>query len=379
MLLSDEQLMAVESARSFCSERAPVRQLRRLRDSADPAGFDRATWQEMVELGWAAIPWPSAFGGLDFGYRGLGAVTEETGRTLLASPLYATVWIGGSACQLHHNEARRCELLQKVARGELLLALALEESHHHQPYGSRTLANRHGSGFRITGHKTFVVDGHVADKLIVVARTSGSGGDRNGLTVFLVDRGADGVTTQRMHLVDSRNAAEVSFDNVAVSADDVLGLVDRGADLIDHVLDVGRIGIAAEMLGSLQECFDRTIRYLRERRQFGVPIGSFQALKHRAAKLYCDVELSRSCVMSALAALDDPKLADRIASLASAAKAKVGDTFRQVTLESVQLHGGNGMTDEFDIGLFLKRAAVTDVLLGDVRFHRDRYGTLCGH
>ncbi|MBL8266561.1 acyl-CoA dehydrogenase family protein [Steroidobacter sp.] len=379
MLLSEEQLMAAESARVFCTERAPVRQLRHLRDSANVDGFDRDTWREMVDLGWAAIPWPTELGGLDFGYRSLGVITEETGRTLLASPLHATVWMGGTACQLDSNERRRAEFLPKLARGELLVALALEESHHHQPYGSNLAAVRSRAGFRLSGHKTFVIDGHVADKFIVVARTSGRGGERHGLTAFWVESDAQGVSTQRMHLVDSRNAAEVSFDDVVVSADDVLGSVDGGADIIDRVLDAGRIGVAAEMLGSLQECFDRTMAYLRERTQFGVAIGSFQALKHRAAKLYCDVELSRSCVASALVALDDPQQADRVARLASAAKAKVGDTFRQVALEAVQMHGGNGMTDEFDIGLFLKRAAVADVLLGDVRFHRDRYGTLCGH
>lgn len=379
MLLSEEQLMAVESARAFCTERAPVQQLRHLRDSASVDGFERSTWREMVELGWAAIPWSAQLGGLDFGYRSLGAITEETGRTLLASPLHATVWIGGTACQLDPDEARRGELLPKLARGELLIALALEESHHHQPYGCCMPAVRERGGYRLNGHKTVVIDGHVADKLIVVARTSGSSGERNGLTVFLVDREAHGITTRRMHLIDSRNTAEVSFENFIVDADAVLGEVDRGADLLDRVLDAGRIGLAAEMLGSLQECFDRTMAYLRERHQFGVAIGSFQALKHRAAKLLCDVELSRSCVIGALLALDDPDSIDRVALLASAAKAKVGDTFRQVTLEAVQMHGGNGMTDEFDIGLFLKRAAVADVLLGDVRFHRDRYGSLSGH
>lgn len=379
MLLSEEQSMAAESARAFCTERAPVRQLRQLRDSAHPDGFDRDTWRDMVELGWAAIPWSTALGGLDFGYRSLGVITEETGRTLLASPLHATVWIGGTACQLDTNEARRRELLPKLAGGELLMALALEESHHHAPYGVRMQARRDGNRYRLTGRKTMVIDGHVADKLIVVTRTSGVSGERSGLTVFLVDRTSRGVSTQRMQLIDSRNAAEVCFDDVAVSVDDVLGEVDAGSDFIDRVLDAGRIGLAAEMLGSLQECFDRTMTYLRERQQFGVPIGSFQALKHRAAKLYCDVELSRSCVISALLALDEPASADRVAPLASAAKAKVGDTFRQVALEAVQMHGGNGMTDEFDIGLFLKRAAVADVLLGDVRFHRDRYGTLSGH
>jgi len=379
MILNDEQLMLKDSARDFCTENAPIAQLRQLRDEENPDGFDRATWRSMVELGWAGIPWPEEFGGLAFGYKGLGVVTEEAGRTLTASPLYATVWVGGTLVNLGGSEAQKGELLPQIAAGELLLALALEETHRHAPYQIATTAEADGDGYRLSGEKTFVLDGHVADQLVVVARTAGSPGERDGLSLFLVPRDADGVTVTRTFMTDSRNAADVRLDGVVVAADALLGTAGAGADVLDPALDIARIGLAAEMLGSLQECFERTVAYLKEREQFGVPIGSFQALKHRAANMFCEVELSRSCVLEALTALDEGRDADEIARLASLTKAKVGETFDLVSREGIQMHGGIGMTDEFDIGLFLKRAAVTEQTFGDVSFHRDRYGLLEGY
>ncbi len=379
MILNEEQNMLKDSAKDFCGSNAPIDQLRKLRDDDNPDGFDRATWKSMVELGWAGIPWPEEHGGLAFGYKGLGVVTEETGRTLAASPLFATVWLGGTAINVGGSDAQKSELLGQIAGGELLLALALEESHRHNPYGIATTATAAGDGFEITGEKTFVLDGNVADKFVVVARTSGSAGDRDGLSLFLVDSGADGVSVNRTRMADSRNAANVSFSGVKVAADALIGTQDQGADVLDATLDIGRIGIAAEMLGSLQECFERTVEYLKEREQFGVPIGSFQALKHRAADMFCEVELSKSCVLEALTALDEGRSAEEVAKLASLTKTKVGETFHQVSREGVQMHGGIGMTDEFDIGFFLKRAAVTEQTLGDVNFHRNRYGVLEGY
>jgi acyl-CoA dehydrogenase len=333
----------------------------------------------MVELGWAGIPWPEEFGGLAFGYKGLGVVTEETGRTLTASPLFGSVWVCGSAVNLGGSDAQKSALLPAIAGGEVLLALALEESHRHDPYGIATTARPQGDGYVLDGTKTFVVDGNSADNFIVVARTSGKPGERSGLTLFVVDRTADGVTVERLKMTDSRNAANVTFKGVAVAADAVLGTVDGGADVLDPTLDIARIGLAAEMLGSLQECFERTVQYLKEREQFGVPIGSFQALKHRAADMFCEVELSKSCVLEALTALDEQRDAQEIAKLASLAKAKVGETYNRVSREGIQMHGGIGMTDEFDIGFFIKRAAVAEQIFGDVNFHRNRYGELEGY
>lgn len=377
MILNEEQNMLKDSAKDFCTNSAPIEQLRKLRDENNADGYDRDTWKSMVELGWAGIPFPEEHGGLAFGYKGLGVVTEETGRTLAASPLFASVWVGGTAINLGGSDEQKAALLPQIASGELLLALALEESHRHSPYGVSASASESGGSWQVSGEKTFVLDGHVADKLIVVARTAGSAGDRDGLTLLLVDSGADGVEITRTLMADSRNAANVKLSNAA--AEGVIGEVGKGADVLDATLDIARIGLSAEMLGATQECFERTVEYLKEREQFGVPIGSFQALKHRAADMFCEIELSKSCVLEALTALDEGREGDEIAKLASLTKAKVGETFHTVSREGIQMHGGIGMTDEFDIGFFIKRAAVTEQTFGDVNFHRNRYGELEGY
>ena len=379
MILNEEQTMLKDSAKDFCTSNTPIGQLRKLRDDSSADGFDRESWKGMVDLGWAAIPWGEEHGGLAFGYKGLGVVTEESGRTLTASPLYASVWVGGTIINIGGSDAQKAELLAKVSAGEMLLALALEESHRHSPYSISTKAEADGGSYSISGSKNFVLDGHVADKLVVAARTSGEQGDRDGITLFLIDRQAQGVDVTRTLMADSRNAANIKFEGVSVAGDAVIGEVGKGADILDPALDIARIGISAEMLGSLQECFERTVEYLKERKQFGVAIGSFQALKHRAANMFCEIELSKSCVLEALTALEEQRESEEIAKLASLAKAKVGETFNLVSREGIQMHGGIGMTDEFDIGFFIKRAAVTEQTFGDVNFHRNRYGELEGY
>ena len=379
MILSEEQNMLKDSAKDFCGTNTPITQLRKLRDDADKNGYDLEVWKKMVELGWSAIPWGEEHGGLEFGYKGLGVVTEESGRTLTASPLFSTVWVGGTIINLGASQDQKAELLPSIASGETLLALALEESHKHNPYLISTDASTKGDVFEISGEKTFVLDGHIANKLIVVARTSGEQNSRGGITLFLVDRESQGLSISRTIMADSRNAANVSFKGVEVPSSAVIGELDNGADVLDEALDIARIGLCAEMLGSTQECFERTIDYLKERKQFGVAIGSFQALKHRAADMFCEIELSKSCVLEALTALDEKRDKEEIARLASLAKSKVGDTYGLVSREGIQMHGGIGMTDEFEIGFFIKRAAVSEQTFGDSAFHRNRYGELEGY
>ncbi|MEM7217783.1 MAG: acyl-CoA dehydrogenase family protein [Pseudomonadota bacterium] len=379
MILNEEQIMLRDAAKDFCANNTPITQLRQLRDDNDANGFDTATWQSMVELGWAGIPFPEDYGGLDFGYKGLGVVTQETGRTLAASPLIASIWTCGTLLNLAGKSAQKNELLPQLAAGELLMALALEESHRHAPNQIATKAKETKSGYSISGEKTFVLDGHVASKLIVVARTEGKKDERKGITLFLVDADADGISIERTLMVDSRNAANVTLKNVKVSSKDVIGRAGRGASVLDEALDIARIGVAAEMLGSAEECFERTVQYLKEREQFGVPIGSFQALKHRAANMFCELELSKSVVLEALTALDEGRDKEEIAKLASLAKYKVGETFHTVSREGIQMHGGIGMTDEFEIGFFIKRAAVAEITFGDQSYHRNRYGELEGY
>jgi acyl-CoA dehydrogenase len=264
-----------------------------------------------------------------------------------------------------------------LARGERLLALALEEGPHHAPYRIATTARRSDGKFRLDGEKRFVLDGHVADLLIVAARSAGEAEERRGITLFLVPGDAPGLTRRRTQMVDSRNAAILRLDGVSLGEDAVLGAVDGGAALLDRLLDRARAGLAAEMLGSASEAFERTLQYLRDRKQFGVPIGSFQALKHRAAAMFCEIELTRSAVLAALSALDDD--AAEASRLASLAKAKAGDAFFLVGNEAVQMHGGIGMTDEHEIGFFLKRARVAQASFGDSAFQRDHYALLAGY
>ena len=374
LTLNEEQRLLRETAREFLGANAPVGALRALRDARDPLGYSRELWTRMAGLGWAGIIIPEEFGGLGFGFAGLGAVLEETGRTLTASPLFASCVLGASAVLLAGSRAQKEAVLPRVASGELCLALALEESHRHDPCGVHLEARRHGEGFRLNGAKQFVLDGHVADRLIVVARSSGAPGEPSGLSLFLVDPATAGVKVERTWLVDSRNAARVHFAGVRLGNETLIGTPDTAFAALDRVLDRARACVAAELLGVIGETFERTVAYLKERVQFDVPIGSFQALQHRAARLHVEIELLRSCVAAALTAADAGE--DGAASLASLAKGRAADLGEKALNEAVQMHGGIGVTDELEIGLFLKRARVLQQTFGDGSYHRDRYAKL---
>jgi acyl-CoA dehydrogenase len=379
LILDEEQQLLQTSARGFFSARAPISQLRALRDENVTDCFDRATWSQMVELGWAGIPWPERFGGLAFGFKGLGIITEQSGRCLTASPLISSIWLCGAAILLAGSETQKLHYLPSIANGRHLLAMAFEERLRHAPGEIDLLARRTSHGFVLSGGKRFVLDGISADTIIVAARICNSACDTGGISLFLVPRDTPGVTAVSTRILDSRNVASIDFIDVQVPDSALLGAVGQGPELLDAALDIARIGLAAEMLGSAQECFERTVQHLKDRRQFGVALGSFQSLKHRAAQMFCQLELSRSVVLEALTALDEDRGRPEIARLASLAKARLGATFHRVTREAVQMHGGIAMTDEFDIGLFIKRAAVADQTFGDVDYHVRRYAELEGY
>jgi alkylation response protein AidB-like acyl-CoA dehydrogenase len=377
LVLTEEQTMLKDSAKEFLREQGSIKELRRLRDERDPTGFSRELWRNMVELGFTGTLIPEAFGGSGFGHVGMGQIMEECGRNLTASPLFATGVLGVSALLLAGSERQKQELLPRAAEGALLFALAVDEAGRHAPANVRARAEKKGDGFVVTGKKTFVADGHVADKLIVSVRTSGEHNDKRGITLLLVDRTAKGVEVERTVMVDSRNSAVVRFDAVQVPATAVLGEVDKGYAVLERVLDIGNAHLTAELVGIAQEAFDRMVQYLKERKQFGVYIGSFQALQHRAAQLWSGIELAKSTVLKALQALDD-NAAD-VPLLVSVAKAKACETAELATNEAVQMHGGIGMTDEFDIGFFLKRARPAQQLFGDYRYHANRFAELSGY
>ncbi len=388
LVLNEEQEMLARSAREFVNGRSSLRRIRELRDRNDADGFSRDLWREMAALGWLGIVIPEDLGGAGLGYLDQMVVLEEMGRGLMPEPFVSTVLLGTTALLLGGSAAQKKEHLAKIAAGQRIVTIAFQEA------GSRydvnkvaAKATKSGSGWALSGQKIQVLDGHVADLIVVSARTSGAASDANGITLFLIAADTPGVTIERQSRIDSRNVALVRLDDVKVDADAVLGDVDQGGALLDRVLDRARIGLSAEMLGSMQAAFEMTNEYLKTRTQFGVPIGSFQALKHRAAKMYIELELARSAVMGAHRALDmsarratDEQRDDKtIAKLASLAKARCSDAFVLIGNECVQMHGGIGVTDEADIGFFFKRARVAEMTFGDAAFHRDRTARLEGY
>lgn len=377
LALSSEARLVRDQAQAFFAERSPVRALRQLRDNSDASGFSRPLWQEMTELGWSGFLVSEVHGGSEFGLLGLGLVLEAAGRTLAPTPLLSTALIGASALLLGGSEAQRHEHLPALAAGERLFALAMEEGAHHAPGHVQTRAERTDRGWRLSGEKRFVPDGGLADVLIVTARTGGETGDAGNISLFLVPAATPGVTVSRRVMVDSRNAAAIRLDAVEVGEEALLGEADAGMAVLEPLLDRAYVGLAAEMLGLASEAFDRTLQYLKDRRQFGVPIGSFQALKHRAGLMFCELELLRSAVLGALEALEAGAPEARL--LASVAKAKACDAVWLIGNEAIQMHGGIGMTDEHEIGLFLKRARVAQQTFGDGPFHRDRYASLMSY
>ena len=380
LVLTEEQELLQHTAREFVAGRSSLKRVRALRDAQDPDGFSRDLWAEMARLGWVGIVLPEAHGGLGLGYMELIVVMEELGRGLMPEPILSTVLLGANTILLGGSDAQKREHLPAVAAGERLLALACHEPRsRYALHHVETTAARAGGGWTLRGEKIQVLDGHVADRIIVSARTSGEPRDAAGITLFLVRPDAPGVSVVRQTRLDARNVALVRLDGVRVEADAVLGPVDGGGALLARAVDRATVGLTAEMLGSMTAAFEMTTEYLKTRVQFGVPIGSFQALKHRAARMYVELELARSAVMNAARAVDEARDDAAIARAASIAKARCSDAFVLVGNEGVQMHGGIGMTDEHDIGFFLKRARAAEITFGDAAWHRDRLASLDGY
>lgn len=369
LVLSDEQKMLREAAMRFMAEQAPVKQLREIRDGENPDGFDRATWAAMAEMGFPGALIAEEFGGAGFGHVAMGQIMEAGGRTLAASPLFATAVAGATAIGIGGSDAQKAEYLPKIAAGELLCALAVDETGRHTGKAPAASASPAGAGFEITGTKANVADGQVAGLIIVSAETP------DGATgLFLVEAGAKGLEVERVGMADSRNTAILRFAATPAVA---LGEVASGASTLAQVLDICNAHLAAELIGISGQAFETTVAYVQERKQFGVTVASFQAIQHRAAHLFAEIEQARSMVLAALSGLDEG--AADLPRLISAAKAKAAKTADLATNEGVQMHGGVGMTDAFDIGLYMKRARPAAQLFGDERFHADRFARLSGY
>jgi len=374
LVLNEEQQMLSDSAKDFAANRTPVNHFRSLRDNNDPLNWDKDIWKEMVDLGWSGILIPQEFGGSDFGLAGISVIMQEVGKTLTPSPLFATAVMGASAINTFGTQEQKAEYLPKIAAGNITTAIAIDEESHHAPFNSMAQAELVGDEWVLNGKKKFVVDGASADILIILARTSGIKGDKAGLTLFIVDASHTGVEIIKTDMADCRNYANIVLDNVTISKDALLGDQESGGEAIDKILDEGRIALSAEMLGNSEAAFEMTLNYLKERKQFGVLIGTFQALQHRAAEMFCEIELTKSAVMAAMQGADENN--NDLQRMASLAKSIAGETLYLVSNESVQMHGGIGVTDEYDIGFYMKRARVAEVIFGGANFHQERYANL---
>ncbi|MFN3815575.1 acyl-CoA dehydrogenase family protein [Brevundimonas sp.] len=378
LILSDEQQMLAEAADGFLGEHAPIAHLRKLRDSHDADGVSRDLWRAFGEMGFSGVLIPEDQGGSGLGAVEAGVVAEALGRTLTPSPFLSSGVLSATALKAGSGE-QQAAWLPRIAAGEAIVALAVDEAGKHAPHRIKTTAERSGNGFKLNGNKGFVLDGHVADALIVAARTSGEAGGEgmDGLTLFLIDPKAAGLEIERTAMVDAHNAARVTLSDVEVTADAVLGPVDGGGEIIERVLNLGRACAASSLLGAGDQAFRLTAEYLKTRKQFGKLIGEFQALQHRAAHVFTELEIVRAATLSALQKLD---AGDADAAFAvSVAKAKAGRVAELCVQEAVQMHGGVGMTDEYDVGLYMKRVRVLNELMGDHGFHADRVARSGGY
>lgn len=377
LVLNEDQVILKQSAADFVKKESPVSRVRKLRDERDPDGFSRALWRKMAELGWQGMLIPEQYGGLSMGYMDLACVLEECGRNLVPEPLLSTVALGANTVLLGGSEEQKREVLPRVADGSLVMTVAYQEKASRYDLAKVACgAARRGNGYVLDGEKILVLDGHVADLLVVAARTSGSAGDARGVSLFLVPRGTPGLETRRQEGVHLRNVAVVRLQDCELSATALVGTEGAGLEVLSAVVDRATVALCAEMLGGMQAAFEMTLDYLKTRRQFGVLIGTFQALKHRAARMFVEIELARSAVMGACDALD--RNAPDARALVSAAKARCSDAGMLVGYEGVQLHGGIGMTDEHDMGFYLKRARGNEITFGDAAFHRDRFARAAG-
>jgi alkylation response protein AidB-like acyl-CoA dehydrogenase len=376
LVLNEDQELIAKIALDFVEEHSPISRFRALRDSGEELGYSRALFKEMAELGWAGIPFDEKQGGAGMGFAELVLIVEALGRKLAPEPFVGGVTMGGCALALAGDGALRDLWLPKIIDASAVVALAHQEARsRYDLFAIETRAEASANGvYTLSGEKSQVLDAVGSDAVIIPARTSGQSGDRDGITLFLVESNAPGLSIERQIRVDHRNAAIVRLDGVECSAASTVGAVGEGGALLEDVIDRATIVLCAEMLGGMSEAFDLTLEYLKTRDQFGVKIGTFQALQHRAAKVYMEIELVRSTVMAAARALDTGD--KQAAQLVSLAKARCSDAYVLATNEGVQIFAGVGMTDEYDIGFYMKRARVSELTFGDAAFHRDRWARL---
>ncbi len=363
---SEDQEVLRDTVRKFLDARSPESEVRRLMDTVD--GYDPAVWAQMAgELGLQSLALPEAYGGQGYSFVELGIVLEEMGRVLLCAPYFSTVVLAAHAILNAGSEGQKAALLPGIASGETIAALAFTEpSGRWDADGITMTASGSGDSFTLDGTKTFVIDGHVANLFVVAARTQGTGG-AEGISLFTVDGDADGLTRTPLATMDqTRKQSRVDFAGVKATP---LGVIGAGWDALSKTLDQAAVGLSNEMVGGAQKVLDMSVEYAKVRVQFGRPIGSFQAIKHKCADMLLEVESAKSAAYySAWAAAEDN---DELPVVASLAKAYCSDAYFHAAAENIQIHGGIGFTWEHPAHLYFKRAKSSEVLLGDATYHRE--------
>jgi alkylation response protein AidB-like acyl-CoA dehydrogenase len=357
---SEEQEELRRMVRRFLEDKSPEAEVRRLMDTE--TGHDRAVWSQLSELGLLGLHVPEEYGGAGFTYVDLIVVLEEMGRALLCAPYFSTVVLGANAVLHSGDESAKKDLLPGIATGDKLATFALtEDSGRWDEKGIALTATPNGDGYVLSGHKMFVPDGHTADVIIVAGRTEG------GVSLFVVDGGADGLTRTALATMDqTRKQARLEFDGVKAR---LLGRLNEGWPVVSKVLDLAAVGLAADQVGGAQRVLEMSVEYAKVRVQFGRPIGSFQAIKHKCADMLVEVESAKSAAYyAAWAAAEDNEELPVVASLA---KAYCSDAYFHVAAENIQVHGGIGFTWEHPAHLYFKRAKSSQLFLGDPTYHRE--------
>ncbi|MBN09078.1 MAG: acyl-CoA dehydrogenase [Flavobacteriaceae bacterium] len=370
LILTDEEKMLKEAANEFLASNSSLKSFRKLRDN-NYQSFDQDLWKGMIEMGWTALTIPEAYGGLDFGYTGLGQILEETGKTLAKSPLISSILFSATAIRLCDNENLKSKWLPELMKGNILMALALDEKAHFDPNNINSTAKLSGNKYVINGKKKMVLDGSNADYFIVVVN------EANMTSFFLIDVKSKGIEIKSDILMDTGEYSSVVFNKVSVASENKLNIKTNGDSILQSLLNITSAGLASEMLGSMQAAFEKTMDYIKEREQFGNKIGKNQSLQHRAALLFCEIELCKSIVLKALKAIDNDET--KKIEFSHLAKAKLGEVLKLTTNEAIQMHGGIGVTDDADIGFYLKRARVIQHLMGDKNYHLNCIAKIKGY
>ena len=364
---SEVQQMLKSSAQEFLSQECPLTLVRAMEE--DSAGDNDQLWRQIASLGWTGVAFPESYGGTGGDFLDLAVLLEEMGRALCPSPFFSTVVLGGMTVLDAGSDSQKQDIVTRICDGQMLMTLALtEQTASYEAWGVEAVATRQGDNYVLEGTKLFVPDAHVADLILVAARTSDSTDPAQGISLFLVPLGTSGITVTQMSTIAADRQCEVVLNQVSVPSSSVLGEIDQGWPILQRTLERATAGKCIEMLGGAAAVVDMTIEYVKGRTQFGRPIGSFQAVEHHCANMATDVEGSRVVAYQAAWKVSEGVPAQREVSVA---KAWVSAAYQRVCSTAHQTHGAIGFTKEHDLQLYTRRAKIQELNYGDVNFHKD--------